>query len=117
MIYHLPLEVTLGPPDGQRIAIQFTAQKRRTYVLETAPALPAAVWSEIDDRAHRTWARAVKYYESLRFVYEIQSRLKEWTEQDGEDPGAAPGSQTAPETAGPGESSAGPGAKGRQEKK
>lgn len=43
---------------------------------------PAKVWAALDDRAHRTWERAVKYYESLRLVYEIQSRLREWTEQE-----------------------------------
>jgi hypothetical protein len=43
---------------------------------------PAKVWAAMDDRAHRTWERAVKYYESLRLVYEIQTRLREWTEQE-----------------------------------
>ena len=43
---------------------------------------PVKVWAAIDDRAHRTWGRAVKYYENLRLVYEVQSRLQEWSEQD-----------------------------------
>ncbi len=43
---------------------------------------PVKVWSALDDRAHRSWDRAVKYYDNLRLVIEIQSRLKEWTEQD-----------------------------------
>ena len=43
---------------------------------------PAAVWETVDNRFHRTWDRAVKYYESLRVVYEIQSRLSEWSEED-----------------------------------
>jgi len=43
---------------------------------------PAAVWQGIDDRVHRAWDRSVKFYESLRVVYEIQSRIREWTEQD-----------------------------------
>jgi anti-sigma factor RsiW len=42
---------------------------------------PVKVWTSIEDRAQRSWARAVKYYENLRLVYEIQSRLKEWTEE------------------------------------
>ena len=42
---------------------------------------PVKVWSAVDDRAHRTYDRAVKYYQNLRLVMEIQSRLKEWTEQ------------------------------------
>lgn len=46
---------------------------------------PAAVWSAIDNRAHRTWDQAVKYYENLRLVYEVQTRLQEWTEQEDEE--------------------------------
>ncbi len=43
---------------------------------------PARVWQNVDDRAHRAWTRTVKFYESLRFVYEIRSRLTELTAQD-----------------------------------
>jgi anti-sigma factor RsiW len=43
---------------------------------------PVKVWAAVDDRAHRVWGRAVKYYENLRLVYEVQSRLQEWSEQD-----------------------------------
>ena len=39
---------------------------------------------------HRTWERSVKFYESIRFVYEIQSRLREWrTQQDEQEREAA----------------------------
>jgi len=60
---------------------------------------PVKVWASIDDRAHRTWDRAVKYYENLRLVYEIQSRLREWSQQEEEDrknQTAAPTGQTRP---------------------
>jgi putative zinc finger protein len=43
---------------------------------------PVKIWASIDDRAHRTWDRTVKYYDNLRLVIEIQSRLKEWTDQE-----------------------------------
>jgi anti-sigma factor RsiW len=43
---------------------------------------PQKVWAAVDDRAHRVWGRAVKYYENLRLVYEVQSRLQEWSEED-----------------------------------
>lgn len=45
---------------------------------------PVKVWSVVEDRAHRTFDRGVKYYESLRLVWEIQSRLQDWTEQEEE---------------------------------
>jgi len=43
---------------------------------------PAKIWAGIDDRAHRAYDRAMKYYENLRLVIEIQSRLKEWSDQE-----------------------------------
>jgi hypothetical protein len=42
---------------------------------------PVKVWAAIDDRMQRTWERTVKYYENLRVVYEIQTQLKDWTDQ------------------------------------
>jgi anti-sigma factor RsiW len=45
---------------------------------------PVKIWAAMDDRAHRTWDRAVKYYDNMRLVIEVQSRLKEWSEQDQE---------------------------------
>ncbi|MBS1874516.1 MAG: zf-HC2 domain-containing protein [Acidobacteria bacterium] len=49
--------------------------------LKPADLNPVKVWMSVEDRALRTWARAVKYYDSLRVVYEIQSRLHEWNDQ------------------------------------
>jgi anti-sigma factor RsiW len=43
---------------------------------------PVKAWQTVDDRAHRIWDRAVKYYDNLRLVIEIQSRLKEWSDQE-----------------------------------
>jgi hypothetical protein len=46
---------------------------------------PVAVWTSIDNKVYRTWERAVKYYENLRLVYEVQTRLQEWTKQEDEE--------------------------------
>jgi hypothetical protein len=43
---------------------------------------PVKIWASIDDRTHRAWDRTMKYYDNLRLVIEIQSRLKEWKDQD-----------------------------------
>ena len=56
---------------------------------------PIAVYASAEDRAVKTWGRAVKYYENLRFVYEIQTRLAEWRQESEEErarltPGNAP---------------------------
>lgn len=50
--------------------------------LRPADLRPAEVWSGIEDRAVRTWARSVKFYDNLKVVYQIQTMLKEWQQQD-----------------------------------
>jgi hypothetical protein len=45
---------------------------------------PKAVWQGLEDRASYAWERAVKYYENLKFVYQIQTTLREWQQQDEE---------------------------------
>ncbi len=50
---------------------------------------PTAVWTAMEDRAVRTWGRTVKFYNNLKFVYQIQTTLREWQQQD-EDRRSAP---------------------------
>jgi hypothetical protein len=57
---------------------------------------PVKIWMAAEDRVHRTWERSLKYYESLRLVYEIESRLKEWAAADEQ----APTPATTPATKG-----------------
>jgi len=49
--------------------------------LKPADLDPVKVWMATEDKIHRTWERTVKYYENLRVVFEIQTQLKEWTDQ------------------------------------
>ena len=42
---------------------------------------PVKVWVAAEDRVVRVWEKGVKYYQNLRLVFEIQTRLKEWTEE------------------------------------
>ena len=46
---------------------------------------PKKIWAALDDQAHRTWERSLKFYENIKVVYEIQSRLKDWTDQQEEE--------------------------------
>lgn len=46
---------------------------------------PRRIWASLDDRANRAWERSVKFYENIKFVYEIQSRLRDWDEQQEEE--------------------------------
>ena len=56
--------------------------------LRTADLRPSEVWASLDNRAHRVWARSVKYYENLKVVYQIQTLWREW-QQEEEQPAAA----------------------------
>lgn len=49
--------------------------------LNPADLDPVKLWASLDDRAHRVWQRTLKSYESIRFVYQIQSRVREWKEK------------------------------------
>ena len=55
---------------------------------------PVKVWQGIDDHSHRVYDRAMKYYDNLKLVIEIQSRLKEWTDDPSQN-GTAQGARTS----------------------
>ncbi|MGH9592921.1 MAG: zf-HC2 domain-containing protein [Bryobacteraceae bacterium] len=56
---------------------QFTSVRQLT----PADLDPVRVWSATEERVTRWWDRGVKYYQSVRLVFEIQTRLKEWSEE------------------------------------
>jgi anti-sigma factor RsiW len=55
---------------------------------------PVVLWNNIEDKSLRTWDRTVKYYENLRLVYEMETRLKEMREQQDTAPAAGNSSQS-----------------------
>ena len=60
---------------------------------------PVAMWHSTEDRVARWWNRAVKYYDSLQVVFEIQTRYDEWVRQKGAStPESAPADRTGGET-------------------
>lgn len=50
---------------------------------------PVKVWRNIDDSAHRTWDRLVKYYDNLRLVYEVQTAIEEMRRDSNEEAAGA----------------------------
>jgi uncharacterized membrane protein YgcG len=42
---------------------------------------PVKLWNSTELQVSRAWERGVKNYENLRLVFEIQSRLKQWSEE------------------------------------
>jgi hypothetical protein len=61
---------------------------------------PVKIWASIDDHAHRTYDRAMKFYDNLRLVIEIQSRLKEWSDQEQVGAARVDNGQQKPESSG-----------------
>ena len=59
---------------------------------------PAAVWAGIEDRADRLWARTQKYYDNLKFVYQIRATLRDWQQrvQETSEAGASANGTTPP---------------------
>jgi anti-sigma factor RsiW len=49
---------------------------------------PVKVWRSVDDSAHRTWDRFVKYYDNLRLVYEVQTAISDMKGDSEEQAGA-----------------------------
>ena len=45
---------------------------------------PKAVWRGLENRVWDAWDRTVKFYDNLKFVYQIQTTLHEWQQQDEE---------------------------------
>jgi hypothetical protein len=53
--------------------------------LEPSDMDPVKIWASLDNRTHRIWARTVKFYEDMKLVYDIQSKLHEWSEEQDEE--------------------------------
>jgi hypothetical protein len=53
----------------------------RIQQIQTADLNPVRIWSGVEDRTVRLKDRAVKYYENLRWVYEIEVKLREMRDQ------------------------------------
>ena len=49
--------------------------------IQAADLSPVRVWAGLEGKALRLKDRAVNYYENLRFVYEVETRIKELQEQ------------------------------------
>ena len=71
---------------------------------------PTKVLAGLEDRGYRVWARTVKFYENLKFVYQIQTTLREWQQDqemqqpasDSEGPASKPDDHRLPVKGNPG---------------
>lgn len=61
---------------------KFVAPARQ---LRASDLAPAKVWAGVEDHVYRGWVRTVKFYESIKVVYQIQSKLRDWQQQQEEE--------------------------------
>ncbi len=66
---------------GMAMTVLFLGMMVRARQLTPADLDPVKVWRAAEDRVSLTWERGVKYYQNMRLVFEIQSRLKEWSDE------------------------------------
>jgi len=62
--------------------------------LRASDLRPARIWAALEDRGAYAWGRTVKFYENLKFVYQIQSTLHQWQQQQEEEQRPAAGQDT-----------------------
>ena len=93
--FHKLLQPVLQPKLAMSMALtvlflaalgRYVAPSRQ---LTSADFNPVRIWQSIDDRVYRGWQRTVKFYESIKFVYQIRARLQEWNQQRDEEQAAA----------------------------
>ena len=65
---------------------------RPFHQMDKSDLQPSKVWAGLEDRAYRVWGRTVKFYDNLKFVYQIQTTLREW-QQDQETQTPAAGAE------------------------
>jgi hypothetical protein len=66
---------------GMATTLLFLATLIHGKPLRPADLSPAKLWTATEMQVTRSWERGVKYYENLRLVFEIQTRLKQWNEE------------------------------------
>jgi hypothetical protein len=49
--------------------------------IQAADLNPIRIWGSVEDKTMRLKDRAIKYYENLRWVYEIETRLRSLQDQ------------------------------------
>jgi hypothetical protein len=104
------LSPVLQPKFAMGMAMTILSLSMLFRFIAPAPASPAKIWANIEDQAYRTWTRTVKFYDNLKFVYQIQSTLHRLQQRQdeyaqpasGEErPGAAGDQRRLPVTAPP----------------
>ena len=78
--------------------LSFSMLFGRFRQLNPADLQPTKVWAGLEDRAYLVWSRTVKFYDNLKFVYQIQTTLREWQQdQEAQQPAADSDAHSKPD--------------------
>ena len=61
------------------LSLAMIMPKMRNF--QPADLSPAVVWAGIEGRADRLWARSQKFYDNLKFIYQIRATLRDWQQR------------------------------------
>jgi len=56
---------------------------------------PSKIWAGLETRVEYAWGRVEKFYDNLKVVYQIQTTLRDWQQQEEERQPAAPARKPA----------------------
>jgi hypothetical protein len=76
------------------LSFSLLAQTARVRQLSLSDLEPAKVWIGLTDRVDRIKTRAQMFIDNLKFVYQIQTTLHEWQQQNAEQQQATPARKT-----------------------
>ncbi|MGD0498175.1 MAG: zf-HC2 domain-containing protein [Bryobacteraceae bacterium] len=81
----------LSPKFAMGMAMTILSLSMLFKFVSPTPRSPAKILTGLEDQAYRVWGRTVKFYDDLKFVYQIQTTLRQWQQQqqDDEQPAAA----------------------------
>jgi Putative zinc-finger len=46
---------------------------------------PSRIWAGLEDRAYAAWTHTLKVYDNLRFVYEVETTIRQWQQEQDEE--------------------------------
>jgi anti-sigma factor RsiW len=80
----------LSPKFAMSMALTILSLSMLFKFVSPTPRSPAKILTNLEDQAYRAWGRTVKFYDNLKFVYQIQTTLRQWQQRQQSDEQRAP---------------------------
>ncbi|HLI83135.1 MAG TPA: zf-HC2 domain-containing protein [Bryobacteraceae bacterium] len=61
--------------------LSFAMIMPKVHQFQPTDLSPAVVWAGVEGRVDRLWERTEKFYDNLKFIYQIRATLREWQQQ------------------------------------